>query len=218
MNIKLLSILLLCFSTIMIGCTTRPLTQIKANYDLDNLALNGVVFGSLTQSRGEAVSLLYFLNENNKWSVYTESREEGFFGYKDGDFHNVEGKLFVFEVPDGKYKISTWTIKRGIDVFISPRVKPFPIEFSVEKGKVTYIGNIHLNFRIGQNLFGMNMVFGGYPSIKDEFKRDYKTFNLMYSTLANIPYVKKIPFTGPWLKELESVIDIPISPVPILNQ
>ena len=218
MHDKIRIILIPIFLILISACAHTPLKNIKSDFSLSKSSSKGVVFGSVSQSYGAAEFLLYMSNADGSWSVYKNAREQSaFFGYEKSELGNMEGKLFAFEAPAGKYRLNTWAIKRGVDVFIRPIVSPEPVEFIIENGRTTYIGNIHMEFRMGENLFGMRMVFGGLPIIKDEFERDNKLFSEKYTALTSTPIDKDIPLKGPWFKSTEVDIEVPILPnnVPI---
>ncbi|KTF09778.1 hypothetical protein ATS76_11120 [Pseudoalteromonas sp. 10-33] len=58
-----------------------------------------------------------------------------------GDFShlNRKGEVFAVELPAGKYRIWRWGVNSGY-AHIKP-VNPIAIEFKVEPGKATYLGN-----------------------------------------------------------------------------
>jgi len=45
-------------------------------------------------------------------------------------------------------------------------------EFSIESGKATYVGDIHMEIRSGANLIGIQVIADAIPSVRDRRERD----------------------------------------------
>ena len=56
---------------------------------------------------------------------------------------NAKGGTFATVVPAGAYAIRGWRIQQGATVY-APN-SPIEIPFTVEPGKVTYVGNFHFH-------------------------------------------------------------------------
>lgn len=53
------------------------------------------------------------------------------------------GGGFAVVVPEGSYRISSWRVARGY--MMSRSAKPIDIEFTVVRGRASYIGNLHFD-------------------------------------------------------------------------
>ncbi|MFN7727204.1 MAG: hypothetical protein ACK5QH_19290 [Rubrivivax sp.] len=54
-----------------------------------------------------------------------------------------KGGTFELELPPGEYRIVRWSIRRGSTDTQS--AQPFEISFTVESGKISYLGNLHFD-------------------------------------------------------------------------
>ena len=136
----------LCLSVLAAACGNIP-----ADYKFDPSKPKGVVIGSVS-----------YESSMGKYSMYAASPAlpggvEFSFGcatplfctqFNDSDFSAKElpkqrGGGFAVEVPEGTYRIVGWHVVRGSHHSNSTR--PINIEFTVERGKATYIGNLHFD-------------------------------------------------------------------------
>jgi len=208
---KGLILILICFLS---GCVSY---DIQENYTLKPESEIGIIVGSMTQDSQSgtksAYSIFYIQNKDGSPFKYVQSKEDAFFSrYKDSEFDDIEGRIFSLEAPAGHYKITGWQINNGTGMRIYPKEYADPIEFEVQAGKITYIGNFHMKMETGENIFGIDITAGGYPVIKDSFERDYAVFKVRYPNLRSTPYIKTIPYTGVWLKTKETATEIQTPP------
>jgi len=194
---------------VMLGCGSKPYVKhhipqkyraknISEKSRFDSNSKNGILVFSVTQSSRLANGQVYFRSLTNNDTFYVKALERGGWGYGDSDFSRLQGRLFAIEVKSGRYTIKTWQIHER-ENWIFPRYKPEEIEFKIEPGKIVYIGEIYFHFRMGENLFGMSRVFGGYPEIKNSFERDYELFKVNYSRYSDIPYDRQVEEKKSWV-------------------
>jgi hypothetical protein len=65
------------------------------------------------------------------------------FGKQMDDDLKEKGGTFDLELPPGQYRIVAWSIRRGSTDTQS--AQPFDIPFTVESGKISYLGNLHFD-------------------------------------------------------------------------
>jgi hypothetical protein len=133
---KLFSLILL--SLVLTGCASTK--TIKNDYVLNQKSGNGVLISSVSYKGSYSI---YYHGLNN------EVRGKIQFGEDvalipippKGDFShlNRKGEVFAIELPSGNYKVWRWGVHSGY-AHISPAT-PMSIEFKVEPGKATYLGN-----------------------------------------------------------------------------
>lgn len=116
-------------------------------------------------------------------------------------FDNVWGTIYVRELPVGRYQMLKWELVQNTGVSISsfsPKQPPQPISFEVRPGSVTYIGNIHGSLLWRKNIFGIDLVDGVIPQIKNEADRDINIILKEYPQLNGLVIITPLP-TGAWL-------------------
>jgi len=80
---------------------------------------------------------------------------------------------YAVEVPEGKYRLVAWEVVRGH--WRSTSKAPIDIEFSVERGKVSYIGNLHFDAEWDN------------VQLRDKASRDLPALKAAYSILRTAP-------------------------------
>lgn len=91
---------------------------------------------------------------------------------RDFDNSNINGIVDVHTLPPGDYAVTFYSIT---DVGRNLRWEPenkFSYDFSIEKGKTTYIGEIKADGTKGKNMFGMTVVSGATFYINNQIERD----------------------------------------------
>ncbi|MCP4495017.1 MAG: hypothetical protein GY820_48100 [Gammaproteobacteria bacterium] len=171
----------------LIGCgryssLNRGTSEVKAED-------GGVVIVSgqeTNETRLSSYMFFYFDNlENDEGGTLKVSDEEDF-----DEVKGTRGGVFAFSLPAGNYAFNDWLIFNG-GADITPR-KPQVAEFTVTPGSVNYLGNLNMNLRLGENLFGLTMVFGGVPEIRDRFDRDIKIAKEKFPFLKDKKIHKKV--------------------------
>jgi len=118
-------------------------------------------------------------------------------------FDNVRGRIYVREFAAGRYELWEWSLHQntgvGINSFRSKQPPP-SITFEVQPGSVTYIGNVHGALLWSKNIFGIDLVAGAIPQIRNEAERDVKMILKDYPQLDGKIVVTPLG-TGAWLAE-----------------
>lgn len=118
------------------------------------------------------------------------------------DLEDVWARIFVREVDPGRVEFTNWEVIQnngpmGIRSY-SPKVAPPPIVFEAKAGTVTYIGNLHARILWAKNPFGMSILAGALPEIRNEATRDLQPVYKDYPALQGKVVIQPMP-TGPWL-------------------
>lgn len=114
----------------------------------------------------------------------------------------VWARIFVREVDPGRIEFTKWEVIQdngpmGIRSF-SPRIAPPPIMFEAKAGTVTYVGNLHARILWGKNPFGMSILAGALPEIRNEASRDLQQVYKDYPALQGKIVIEPMTL-GPWL-------------------
>ena len=207
MSIKL-NILLL--STVFLyGCGTA---NVSRDFEIQDSKDKGIVIGSITQNEeipGSVNTNFYYgkLEKNNEIvdTAWIEAKPEnyvtGTLGFK-SDFEEIDGRLFVIELPEGDHVLYRWSIDIG-NAFIDPVVPPPGQRFYVEPGRVTYIGNIHMHYKAHKSLLGLKVVGSGFPEITNQHARDIPKFKELYPNLSNDQMLHETMNPGVWMTSPE---------------
>lgn len=204
MVVAIINFRTVCLSALYLMICGCAASNVDRNYDFGPDGGKGIVFGSITDDKyagvGQPYSVVYVSGSNGANDFYIKSLEEMLPAvpfFKPSDFESVNGRLFAIELPEGDYELKDWIIVRS-NVTISPMEDPEPIRFTVKENEIRYIGNVHFNFGVGENLFGVRMVFSGYPSIQNEHERDFEVFEERYPNLRDEAILMTIPLEGVW--------------------
>jgi hypothetical protein len=125
--------------------------NVSSDFKFDPTKPNGLVIGSISYESGLA---RFFLVAT---STTTPNTVEFAFGcalvpclqpsddshFSKGEMPAQRGGGFAVEIPEGSYRISSWRAARGY--IISRSASPIGIEFTVARGKASYIGNLHFD-------------------------------------------------------------------------
>ncbi len=119
-------------------------------------------------------------------------------------FEDRFGKLFVREVPPGRYELFTWELVQLVTPTsprtVRPPVPPPAQPFEVTAGSVTYLGNIHGELTWERSLLGMHLMDDGRASIRNEAERDLELAYRTYPQLRGKVTVAPLK-TGAWTAE-----------------
>jgi len=176
MNIKSLFALTVA---LLAGCASRTLPN---QYTLDPNGNTGVVVASITHTGtfGHHTVWLQSLDDSirERFSV-GQVTPIPFPQKHDIKDDEVKGDVFSVELPRGKYKVERWSVDtQGFHVGA-----PATIRFTVEPGKITYLGRFEF---VQTDTRGM-AVLGAVVAVKDESEKD------MAIVVARTPSLKNEP-------------------------
>lgn len=115
----------------------------------------------------------------------------------DSEFQDADGSLFALSFAPGDYVFETWEVLNGNNGVISP-IDRNSVTFTVRKGEAIYIGNLHMNLRKGQNVFGISIIAGARPEILDKSERDIPMLLKRYPNLKREDITISILDDRPW--------------------
>lgn len=153
----------------------------------------GIILASVTKSGGTDV---WFYYKKKGSSELTRMDAVGISGEPDSYLNtkDKQGRLLAFEVDEGTYYLTNWEIYSyylyGYS-YISPK-KPKPLPFTVKSGRITYIGNLHVD--VGYYNGGVV----GLSSIKNRRALDIKMLKRKYPNLRNWPIKTELPNRSKW--------------------
>src|SRR5579859_2286630 len=82
------------------------------------------------------------------------------------------GKIVAFDLPAGTYYITSWDLLPGSDISQSPAHWD-AVPFTIEAGRATYVGNIHLMRRANvTDANGSHPISRIWPVVTDRSQRD----------------------------------------------
>ncbi|MFL6647758.1 MAG: hypothetical protein ACJ8KO_07340, partial [Sulfurifustaceae bacterium] len=160
------------------GCATP---NIDKDFQFSAEKDTGLVVGSVTQDDvpGQGASYATFFFEDSNGNGHMVRSREQFLTRAlvqgPDDFSDVVGRLFAIELPKGKYRFVRWNMGDGVGHFW-PKKDPSPLEFTIERGKVTYIGNLHMQLATGTNIVGQTRIANVLPVVSDKSDRDLRVF------------------------------------------
>jgi hypothetical protein len=169
-------ILLGIFSLILAGCATDP-THIPDRYSSTDNSQKGQIVGSLgylKKSTLLSIDLLIRRKGDKEGILIRFGNDNTFFP---ADFSNGDQKAKIFQasVPEGEYEIydvgfSVGHGSLGVDTHNSKQ--QFSIPITVEKGKITYIGQFLCETIYRNGFFGLDVPSGGIYHVSDQGERD----------------------------------------------
>jgi hypothetical protein len=109
--------------------------------------------------------------------------------------------LIAVSLEPGEYEFYNWELyvkQAGGAAVFSPKVAPPAISFSIQAGKITYVGNLHVQSLKGKNFFGISVPFGGIPVISDNNSVDMPLLKKKYPNLQELPVEKSVFETKIW--------------------
>jgi hypothetical protein len=103
------------------------------------------------------------------------------------------GRVFAISLPAGEYEIyRAQVISRDNFQQIVPAL------FTVTKGKVTYVGNLHVTFCVGMASRYRGNILGADVSIRDEYDRDVAVIREQHGALATTLIDKRLLPDNSW--------------------
>lgn len=184
-------ILVLIASLLSVSCSTQGLkpgggTAISSDSGVVVVSVTrGIKKGNFLTTKTD-IDSKFFYKGNGVDDVFISHNPKLFGIGGESDLEFTDGQLNVVDLKPGKYSINSWTLFVPIGTGykkLSPRQYD-PIEFTVKKGKVTYIGNLHLETVYGRNAFGLEIEVGAEQKCFNSSERDIKRFKNKYPNLS----------------------------------
>ena len=201
MNIALPRIaLIISIVTLFAGCVSLNHTQRNiaesqlSAYDENSGLIVGSVTAPLKWPYHETVLFEYrSVNSNGKHNgVLTSGMKHGnplmdIPTCTKADIPQLCGRLFAVSLLAGDYEIYQATF-HGRETFPGHP----PMKFTVTKGSVLYLGNLHVSFCQGMRTSFRGDILGSDVTIKDEYERDAKLIRERFSATRSASIEKKL--------------------------
>ena len=186
---KIIILSIILFSTIVLvqSCAVSAVSSEPMKFNKET-AKNGLIIGSITLPKEKARFNGYFISVKGKDSDEkiakknsTEiqiSPEQVWKMKHKGQLNNGLTYLFAIERPEGKYEISSIRLFTNSGIAALQRtnnLSSFSIPFDVNKGEITYVGNIIFNEYAGEN----DILF----SYENNYERDINAIKIIQPTV-----------------------------------
>lgn len=165
--------------------TEMPTVDKSAGTEVADVGLSLLVSIPVAVLTGGASGVIDVGTHKSKLSVNNHRYKEGV------------GYVFALKLPPGEYYLENWS------VFDGPRSNDNyePRIFIVSKGKVNYIGNLHIilgNIKFVLFTVSTYRVESAQAVFRDKFERDINIFRNFYPKLSSIEVRKNLITLGPW--------------------
>lgn len=186
---KIITLSVVLFLTIILvqSCAVSALSSEPMSFRKET-AQNGLIVGSITFPKEKAKFNGYFIRVSakdadekiaKKNSTEIQISPEQIWKMKHkGQLNNGLTYLFAIERPEGKYEISSIRLFTNSGIAALQRtnnLSSFSIPFDVNKGEITYVGNIIFNEYAGEN----DILF----SYENNYERDINAIKIIQPTV-----------------------------------
>jgi len=198
----------LAFLLALSGCATAP--ELDPSYRLAS-ASGGLVAGSVTY-RGlySHYRVHYRRAGTHAEAVFTNDSNNFPLGPPKGDFDSAEfvGVVFAIPLAAGDYELIGWTVGSGVTTVYA--TTPFLIPFTVEPGKLLYLGDFHFKMTCS---FGL-AVKGSTLTHRDAIDRDMPIFRAKFPNVADAPVSRSAAPAAP-IENLGGAQSISVTRTPL---
>ncbi len=160
---------------LLAGCSTAVTPEKSAQIDP---AKTGLVLATVAESGVE-----------NSWAQFTLRSVDGHDRALHSPAINTTQKLWLVEVPPGRYRIADWTVS-GVLPAAGPAIRNAAqeLEFEVRPGEVTYLGQFVIAGDLVKDASGQHRTFvWSRPVLEDRAKEANEAFKRQYPALADVP-------------------------------
>lgn len=199
MNIhQFLTVVLASSAILNVGCARFEQKNLSEGQFPNSGSENGVIVGSVTAPFAhryhETVLFEYrkLGNGDKTAGVLTSGiQHENFLmqipSCSEGGIPEQCGRVFAISLPAGEYEINKGQVMgRGDFQQIAPTL------FTVTRGNVIYIGNLHVTFCVGMVNRHRGNILGADVSIRDEYERDIAVVREQHNELATALIDKRL--------------------------
>jgi hypothetical protein len=164
-------------------------TNVGSDYKVTPQSSEGVVTGSVTYGGDYSAYRVHYRQVGGgKSGTFQTGAAMVLLPVPDpGDFQGGgRGTVFAAALPPGEYEVYRWTLGSGYASASS--TAPFSIRFSVEPGKLVYLGNFHFvqTSRMGLTVTGARLVY------RDALARDLPVLKRKFPGLAETPVARAV--------------------------
>jgi hypothetical protein len=197
------------FVLLISACTTVFQKDIRDDFDLAGKPENGVIVGSVSSlphdywqemsqylyhplSNEKATGALTSAAKHNPYTIVSHVPK-----CADDGLEAECGRLFAIALPAGDYEIQSVVVSIGGNSGWEGRILS-GFMFTVESGRVSYIGNLKSSIRVGAVTFSSAGVVSAAGKVVDEFERDIPLLNAKFPALANWNIERNLVSGGAW--------------------
>ena len=161
-------------SLLFAACLFTSCANVPSSYKFDPANDEGLIVGSITYDGSIG---LYIMVVSTPPAAPPPKIDVGYsmwppLGPLFDDGLKTRGGTFAVKATPGTYSIRAWRIKQGYK--ISQSTSPIDIPFTVERGKTSYIGNLHFSEH-------------WEVSLRDRSERDLPVLQSRYEVLKSAP-------------------------------
>lgn len=175
--------LIAAFLSFILGACATP--DVASDYKIDRESKQGVVTGSVSYVGRPSGYRVYFRQIPGGYSgSFGTGAASTLLPFSEkGDFNDQHGlgTVFAAALPPGEYEIFSWAVASGYANVRS--TVPFSIRFTVEPGKLVYLGNFQFRQTAGLGL----TVTGATVSYREAIARDIPVFKRKFPGLSETP-------------------------------
>lgn len=128
-----------------------------------------IVVLSVSHERDEPVNATFYLDHFNAQRRSLDSAIGDTYP-PESDFDDRSGKLYILELNPGDHQVDTWRLWAGSR--FEPAIMPRPLQFTVQKGDVVYIGNLHVRIVTGKKFLSIGSIKSVTPVVQDRSTTD----------------------------------------------
>jgi hypothetical protein len=115
-------------------------------------------------------------------------------------FRDKFGHVYVLELAPGHHRFTGWSAGwRNRHTVADSGPGPMPLEFDVAGGDVLYIGNLHVNWLVAQNILDRRVPYSTTVDVKNNSIADIAIAEHSTPAIAGKTRIALLPL-GPWAK------------------
>lgn len=199
------TIVMVVISILISGCTNLTQKTLDDSLFANSNSENGIIVGSVTAPFAahyhETILFEYRkLGDGDKYNgVVTSGMQHknfliGIPSCTEGGIPKQCGRLFAISLPAGNYEIFRASVLGRGEFQQLP-----PAEFTVAKGRVSYLGNLHATFCKGMVNRYRGNILGADVTIRDEYDRDIALIREYFGALTNASIDKRLLPDNSWM-------------------
>ena len=185
-------------SMLLLGCSSGLTVNVPETYQKYSEEQSGYLVGSLSAttsgpSSGAGLLTTLYIRRTGEADAITLVNDNS-----DADFYTdtLTGQLFSVRLPTGEYELFRVSFKghNGNKSVSSQSEGDLGLNFTIEPGKVSYIGQFVVSSLVAKSKFWNQEYPSGYGFITHDYARtrDRTLFNQRNPELADLPFTTKM--------------------------
>ena len=218
--------LICAFAVQSIALAASKPDQAQPNYRLDVVTGKGLMVVSMTMPKFHHGHL-----HNLRWQLFyraaaakpqkrpgkaiTLEHENFLTGRNIANDFGAEmfGVLFAVELPAGSYELTKWYLDANTTATNLESINAKPLGFEIHAGRATYVGNLDMKVRAGENILGIEVLGDARVTISDEVKRDTEIFLRKFPQLSRDQVDNGVTTDISWQNAPRISVDPPPFPI-----